>query len=157
MIEATTDLGAFVRDVVRSLGGERGPLLVALHAIQEHFGHVDPRVVPMLASELNLSRADVHGVVSFYRDFHAEPRGRVTVRVCRAEACAAVGAEPLLDALRAALRIDVGETTDDGATTLDQVFCLGNCALGPAAEVGGKVFGRVDAARALALASGDRR
>jgi formate dehydrogenase subunit gamma len=156
MTISTTTLADLVRAVAAEHGHERGPLLVMLHAIQERLGYVDPAVVPLLANELNLSRADVHGVVTFYRDFHASPQGRVTVRVCRAEACASVGAEELVKAVERGLGIAVGETTADGVTTLDQVFCLGNCALGPSAQINERVYGRVDADRALALARGGR-
>ena len=101
----------------------------------------------MLADELNLSRADVHGVVSFYHDFRSEPAGRTTVRVCRAEACQAVGAERLVAHLRDRYRVSLGETTLDGSLTAEQVFCLGNCALGPAAQVNGRLHGRLDEVR----------
>ena len=101
-------------------------------------------MIPLVASELNLSRADVHGVVSFYRDFRAEPAGRITVRVCRAEACQSVGAEQLMDGLERTLGIKAGQTAGDGSTTLDSVFCLGNCALGPSAQINGRVHGRLD-------------
>ena len=151
MTITTTVLADLVHAVAEEHRHERGPLLVMLHAIQERLGYVDPAVVPLLADELNLSRADVHGVVTFYRDFHSEPRGAVTLRVCRAEACASLGAEELLAALERALGIGVGETTADGAVTLDQVFCLGNCALGPSGQLDGRVHGRLDASRALDL------
>lgn len=156
MRTSSAGLADLVRSVAEEHRHERGPLLVMLHAIQERLGYVDPAVVPMLATELNLSRADVHGVVSFYRDFHAEQRGKVTLRLCRAEACASVGAEALLDELEDEFGIRVGETTADGSMTLHQVFCLGNCALGPSGQVNGRVHGRLDADRVLALVRGGR-
>ena len=108
-------------------------------------------VVPLVASALNLSRADVHGVVTFYRDFTSEPRGSAFVRVCRAEACAAVGARELVHGLELSLGLRVGETSSDRSVTLGEVFCLGNCALGPAVEVDGRLYGRVDVGQVLAL------
>ena len=98
----------------------------------------------LIADELNLSRAEVHGVISFYHDFRSQPAGTVTVRVCRAEACQSVGAHALAEHAKAKLGIDFGQTSADGSATLDQVFCFGNCALGPTVEVGGMLYGRVD-------------
>ena len=107
----------------------------------------------MLADELNLSRADVHGVVTFYHDFRREPAGHTTVRICRAEACQALGANSLVG--RASeTGLSLGETTADGSLTVEQVFCLGNCALGPAVEVNGRLHGRVDPAQLGAILNG---
>ena len=142
---------ARVRAIVAAHRGERGALLPILHAVQVEFGHLDPAVEPVVADALNLSVAEVHGVVTFYRDFRRAPAGRATVRICRAEACQAVGADALLAHAQARLGIAVGATTTDGAVTLDEVFCLGNCALGPAVQVGGRLYGRVGPARFDAL------
>lgn len=139
-----------VRSIVAAHAGERGPLMPILHDVVEQLGYVDPAVVPVLAAELNLSRADVHGVVTFYKDFRQTPPGRVTVRLCRAEACQAVGADALADAARLRYGLDFGETAPDGSVTLDEVFCFGNCALGPSVEVAGRLHGRVDADRLVA-------
>jgi formate dehydrogenase subunit gamma len=140
-----------VRDIVATHRGQRGALLPILHSIQEALGCVPPEVIPVLADELNLSRADVHGVVSFYHDFRATPAGRTTVRICRGEACQAVGAERLVDHLRDRCGMSLGDTSIDGSVTVEQVFCLGNCALGPAAQVNGRLRGRLDEARLSAI------
>jgi formate dehydrogenase subunit gamma len=142
---------ALVRDIVSTYRGQRGALLPILHAVQEALGYVPPEAIPVLADELNLSRADVHGVVSFYHDFRSAPAGRTTVRICRGEACQAVGAERLVSHVRDACGVSLGETTHDGSLTVEQVFCLGNCALGPAAQVNGRLRGRLDEARLSAL------
>ena len=136
-----------VTDSVAALEGQRGALLPILHAIQETLGCVPREAVPVLAERLNLSRADVHGVVSFYHDFRAEPAGRTTVKICRAEACQAVGSGRLVDHVRDRYGMELGETRSDGALTVDQVFCLGNCALGPTVQIGARLHGRVDAAK----------
>ncbi|HET6503313.1 MAG TPA: formate dehydrogenase subunit gamma [Amycolatopsis sp.] len=136
-----------VRAVVAAHQGERGALLPILHHLQEEFGYLDREVVGLVAAELNLSRADVHGVVSFYSDFRTEPAGRTELRVCRAEACQSVGAETLLAHAEQVLGIKAGQTTPDGTVSLDQVFCLGNCALGPAAQLNGRLHGRLDVSR----------
>jgi formate dehydrogenase subunit gamma len=140
-----------VRDIVATHRGQRGALLPILHSIQEALGCIPPEVIPVLADELNLSRADVHGVVSFYHDFRATPAGRTTVRICRGEACQAVGAERLVDHLRDRCGMSLGDTSIDGSVTVEQVFCLGNCALGPAAQVNGRLRGRLDEARLSAI------
>jgi formate dehydrogenase subunit gamma len=133
-----------VREIAATHRGQRGALLPILHAVQEALGCIPPEAIPVLADELNLSRADVHGVVTFYHDFRSEPVGRNTVRICRAEACQALGAERLVRHLRDRYGISLGETMLDGSLTVEQVFCLGNCALGPAAQVNGRLRGRVD-------------
>ena len=127
--------------------GEAGALLPILHDILREFGYVDPACVPILAKELNLSRADVHGVITFYRDFRPTPPGRTTVKMCGAEACQSVGSRELAAHAQAVLDVPFGGTTSDGAVTLDQVFCLGNCALGPSVQIGDQLVGRVDVAR----------
>jgi formate dehydrogenase subunit gamma len=140
-----------VREIAVAHRGQRGALLPILHAIQEALGYVPPEAVPVLAEELNLSRADVHGVVTFYHDFRAAPAGRTTVRICRGEACQSVGAERLVGHVRDRCGMSLGETSPDGSLTVEQVFCLGNCALGPAAQVNGRLAGRLDEARLAAI------
>jgi len=140
-----------VRAIAVEHRGERGALLPILHAVQHEFGYVDPLVEPILADALNLSTAEVHGVVTFYKDFRREPPGRVTVAICRAEACQAVGADRVVTHAEASLGTTLGGTTDDGAVTLNEVFCLGNCALGPTVAVGDRLHGRVSPARFDAL------
>jgi formate dehydrogenase subunit gamma len=144
---ANATVAALVREIAAGHRAQRGALLPILHAVQEALGCVPAEAIPVLANELNLSRADVHGVVSFYHDFRSEPAGRATVRVCRAEACQAVGAGRLVAYLRDRYGISLGETSRDGSVTAEQVFCLGNCALGPAAQVNGRLHGRLDEAR----------
>lgn len=140
----TTDGGDVLAEKVRGLvarhAGDRGPLIPVLHDLQHEFGYVPPEAVPLLAGELNLSRAEVYGVVTFYRDFRDAPAGPL-VRVCRGEACQSVGAEELAGQARAR---QAGARPED-AVRVDQVFCLGNCALGPSVEVNGTVYGRVSA------------
>jgi formate dehydrogenase subunit gamma len=106
---------------------------------------------PVLADALNLSTAEVHGMITFYRDFRRSPAGRRTMRICRAEACQAMGADRLVQHAESRLGVKVSETTEDGAVTLDEVFCLGNCALGPAVQVDERLHGRVTPARLDAL------
>lgn len=147
----TSSVGTSWESGIRALAAahrdQRGALMPILHALVEEFGYVDPAVVPLLADELNLSQAEVHGVITFYRDFRTTRPGRTTVRICRAEACQSVGAAALVERATARLGTRLGETTPDGAVTLDEVLCLGNCALGPSVQVGRVVHGRVDAAR----------
>ena len=140
-----------VRAIAERLAGERGALLPILREIQHQLGYIDGRAVPIVADVVNLSRAEVHGVVSFYRDFRTAPPGRRIVKVCRAEACQSVGAADLAQHACQRLGIRFGETTSDGAVTLDQVFCLGNCALAPSVMVDERVHGKVDVARLDAL------
>ena len=137
-------VGSTVRAIVAGHADQRGALLPILHAIQEELGHVPPDAVPVLAQELNLSRADVHGVLTFYRDFREAPPGRTTVRICRAEACQAQGADVLVGTAERETGLALGQTAPSGALTVEAVFCLGNCALGPSVTVNGRLCGRVD-------------
>jgi formate dehydrogenase subunit gamma len=120
-----------------------GALLPILHALQERFGYVDDSAVPLLADALNLSRAEVHGVITFYHDFNRHAGGRHVVKVCRAEACQSVGSAALEAHAKKQLGIDYHGTTPDGSVQLEQVFCLGNCACGPSMMVDDKLYGRV--------------
>lgn len=133
-----------------------GALLPILHDIQAALRHVPPGAVPVLADALNLSRADVHGVVSFYHDFRERPAGRHVIKICRAEACQSVGADALVTHACRALGTELHATTADGAVSLDPVYCLGNCALAPAIQVDGEVHGRVTPAMFDALVAGLR-
>ncbi|MBK6871749.1 MAG: NAD(P)H-dependent oxidoreductase subunit E [Kineosporiaceae bacterium] len=130
---------------------EPGPLLVVLQAVVAELGHVPDAAIRPIAEALNLSRAEVHGVISFYHDLRIEPPGRVVAQVCRAEACQSVGANAVLDGAAERLAVKVGTTAEDGALTLDEVFCLGNCALGPSALIDGRLHGRLTADRLSAL------
>jgi formate dehydrogenase subunit gamma len=123
-----------------------GPLLPILHDVQAEWGMIPPAAQDVIARALNITRAELHGVVSFYHDFRDHPAGRHRLRLCRAEACQAMGAAALAETARATLGIDWHATTPDGAVTLEPVFCLGLCACAPAAEVDGRLVGRLDAA-----------
>lgn len=124
-----------------------GPLLPILHALQEAYGYVPDAALPLMAETLNITKAEVHGVMSFYHDFREGPAGRHVIKICRAEACQAVGANALADTTLAKLGIDWNGTSANGAVTVEPIYCLGLCACGPAAMVDGKVVGRVDEAR----------
>ena len=124
-----------------------GATLPILHALQAAFGCVPADAVPMVAEALNLSRAEVHGIVTFYHEFRREPPGRHVLRLCRAEACQSVGADALGAHVRARLDVDWHGTSADGAVTLEPVFCLGLCACGPAALLDGKPLARLDPAK----------
>lgn len=145
------DVAELVRSVVENRRNERGPLLVILHDLNDQLGYIDSTVVELVAGELNISRADVHGVVTFYTDFRSEPAGGVSLKLCRAEACQSVGAERVVEHAQQVFGVQLGETTPDGSVSLDQVFCLGNCALGPAAQVNGKTYGRVSENRLVEI------
>jgi formate dehydrogenase subunit gamma len=120
-------------------------LIQILHRFVEKFGYVSEDAIRQLASELNLSRADVHGVVSYYHDFRTEPAGKHIVKICQAEACQAVGSRELTAHAESKLGIPMHSTQDD--VTLEPIYCLGNCACSPAVMIDGQVFGRVDAVR----------
>jgi formate dehydrogenase subunit gamma len=133
-----------IAEILEAHQGLEGPLLPILHAVQASFGFVPQTALPQIAAALSLTKAEVHGVVSFYHDFREAPAGRHVLKLCRAEACQAVGADAVAGRIKAALGIDWHETTPDGRVTLEPVFCLGLCACGPAAMVDGRLVGRFD-------------
>jgi formate dehydrogenase subunit gamma len=155
----SSENAATVRRIVAGLKGKPGPLIEVLHAIQADLGYVPPAAVPLVASELNLSRAEVHGVVSFYHFFRSTPPGAHTVSVCRAESCQAVGGEALAVHAQRRLGVDFHETTPDGRFSLEPVYCLGNCACSPAVMIDGQLHGRVSPERfdALLADAADRK
>ena len=120
-----------------------GALLPILHALQDEFGYVDPSVVPVIADALNLSRADVHGTISFYHDFRHHPPGKHVLKMCRAESCQSMGCDDVIAHVEKRLGAKLGETTADGSFTLSPIYCLGNCSLSPAVMLDGKPYGRV--------------
>lgn len=146
-MSAVMDRGAAVAAAFERYRNEPGALLCILHAIQDSLGYIPAEVVPDIAAELNLSRAEVHGVISFYHDFRTQPGGRHTVQICRAEACQAVGARELEAHAKTALGVDYHATCSDGSVTLVPVYCLGNCACGPSVRIDNEVYGRVSSAR----------
>jgi formate dehydrogenase subunit gamma len=149
--EPASTLGAAARDAVvqacQRLKAVPGPLLPILHHVQSALGYIPKDAVPVIASELNLSRAEVHGVVSFYHYFRTDPPGRHVVHVCRAEACQSLGAAALEAHAKQALGIDFHQTTADHAISLEPVFCLGNCSLGPSIMIDQQLRGRVSPER----------
>lgn len=151
MTPGSADIAARVGEILRAHEGMEGPLLPILHAIQAAYGYVPRDALPIIALHLNLTRAEVHGVMSFYHDFREDPAGRHVLKLCRAEACQSMGADRIAARAKGALGIEWHETTSDGAVTLEPVFCLGLCACAPAALVDGRVVGRVDDARLDAL------
>jgi formate dehydrogenase subunit gamma len=134
-----------------------GATLVILHALQEAFGYVPEDALPMIASELNLSRAEVYGVFTFYHDFRAKPAGRHVLKLCRAEACQAAGGDALAAHAEAKLGVSLGNTTPDERVTLEPIYCLGLCATAPSAMLDGRLIGRLDEARIDALISEAQR
>jgi formate dehydrogenase subunit gamma len=124
--------------------GLEGPLLPILHAIQQAFGCVPEQAVPVVAEALNISRAEVHGVVTFYHDFRQQPAGRHVLKLCRAEACQAAGGDALAARAEARLGVRFGDTTRDGRVTLEPVYCLGLCSVSPSAMIDGRIVARVD-------------
>jgi formate dehydrogenase subunit gamma len=131
------------RGLIRALKHVEGALLPILHAIQDEFGYVDAAAVPVIADELNLSRAEVHGVISFYHDFRKHAPGQHVVKICRAEACQSVGGRDSEAHAQRRLNAGFHETSADGRYTLEPVYCLGNCACAPSAMIDGKLHGRV--------------
>ena len=134
-----------------------GATLVILHALQEAFGYVPEPAIPMIATALNLSRAEVHGVFTFYHDFRREPAGRHVLKICRAEACQAAGGDALAARAEAKLGISLGSTTSDARVTLEPIYCLGLCATAPSAMLDGRVVGRLDEAQIDALVAEAQR
>jgi formate dehydrogenase subunit gamma len=134
-------------EIIAAHVDQQGATLPILHALQDAFGCVPAQAVPMIARALNLTRAEVHGIVTFYHDFRAEPPGRHVLRLCRAEACQSLGADAVAAHVRHRLDVDWHDTTADGSVTLEPVFCLGLCAVGPSAMLDGTPLARLDEAK----------
>lgn len=139
------DLNQIIDRLIRQHGSTRDTLLPLLHALQHEIGYVDDAAVPLIAAGLNISRAEVHGVVTFYHDFRRAPSGRLVIKLCRAESCQARGAAAIEAEAVSRLGVAMGATRRDGAVTLEAIYCLGLCAIGPNALVDGRPVGRIDA------------
>ncbi len=142
---------ATIRELANGLADWDGPLLPILHAVQQEFGFLPPETTATVADVLNLSLADVHGVITFYDYFRTKPPGRQQIRVCRSEACQALGSERLAEHIQARLNIGFHQTTPDGRFSLEPVYCLGNCACSPAIMIDSDVHGRMTPERFDAL------
>jgi formate dehydrogenase subunit gamma len=140
-----------IATLIAPLAAQPGALLPILHALQDRYGHVPKQAVPMVAKALNLSRAEVHGVITYYHHFRDHPGGRHTVRLCRAEACQAVGADELAAHVTASLGCDFHGTTADGAVSLEAAYCLGQCATGPSMLIDDEIHARLTPERFDAL------
>jgi len=147
MHSSSADTASVVSRAVQKYADVPGGLLPLLHDIQADLGFIPKDCVKAIAKGMGLSRAEVHGVISFYHDFHDQPRGQKTVHVCRAEACQAMGSRTLEAHVKARLGVDYGGTTTDGRFSLEPVYCLGNCACSPSIRIGDDVYARVDADR----------
>ncbi|MDR6755499.1 formate dehydrogenase subunit gamma [Mycoplana sp. BE70] len=156
-LHVSGDVGTRTSAIIGALRELEGPLLPILHEIQAEFGYVPQESLPVIARELNLSRAEVHGVVTFYHDFRERPAGRHVLKLCRAEACQSMGGDAVAEKIKALLGIDFHQTTLDGAVTLEPVYCLGLCSCAPSAMLDGEVHGRLDAAAAAELVQEARR
>lgn len=135
------------REIALRYGNRPDALLEILHDLQAELGFIPEPALPALAKALNRSRAEVHGVVTFYHDFRREPAGRHVIKVCRAEACQSMRGDELAGMIERYLQVKLGQTTADGAITVEAIYCLGNCALAPAIMVDDKLVGRVDPAK----------
>lgn len=138
-------------EIIAELASQEGATLVILHALQQAFGYVPQAAIPMVAQALNLSRAEVHGVFTFYHDFRHKPAGRHVLKLCRAEACRAAGGDALAARAEAKLGVSLGSTTADDRVTLEPIYCLGLCATAPSAMLDGRLIGRLDQKRLDAL------
>lgn len=137
--------------IILQYKAQEGATLPILHALQSEFGYVPELAVPMIAEALNLSRAEIHGVVTFYHDFRNEPAGRHVLKLCRAEACQATGGDALAARAEAKLGVKLGHTSADGRVTLEPIFCLGLCSVSPSAMLDGRIVGRLDEKKLDAL------
>ena len=150
---ASTEIASRTAAVINEMKGLEGPLLPILHGIQEEFGYVPGESVPVIADLLNLSKAEIHGVVTFYHDYRSHPAGRHVLKLCRAEACQSMGGDAIAAKMQQLLGIGFHETTKDGAVTLEPVYCLGLCACAPSAMLDGEVIGRLDAEKLEEIAA----
>ena len=141
----STSIQETVQAVITTLKDKPSALLPILHGIQDALGYIPADSVPAIAQGLHLSRAEVHGVISFYHYFRDTPPGKQTVHICRAESCQAMGGKQLEQHVKDQLGIDYHETTADGQFSLEPVYCLGNCACSPAIQIGDDIYGKVSA------------
>ena len=148
---------ALANGIIAAHRGTEGAALPILHALQEEFGYIPKQSEAMIADALNVSRAEVHGVISFYHDFRRTAPGRHVLKLCRAEACQSVGAAGMADRLLRRLGVDWGGTTRDGSLTVEPAFCLGLCACGPNALLDGEPLARLDDAALLDVTEEARR
>ena len=139
------------RAIIAGKQSMSGPLLPILHALQEEFGYIDREAEPLIADILNVTRAEVHGVVTFYHDFRHTPPARHVLKLCRAEACQSTGGDKLAAHAEAKIGIALGGATADGRVSLEPVYCLGLCAVAPSAMLDGRVIGRMDEEKLDAL------
>lgn len=146
-----TDHDSIVQGIIDAHRGVAGATLPILAKVQEAIGYVPESVLPEIAKALNISRAEIYGVVTFYHDFRREPAGRHTVKLCRAEACQSMGGREIAERVKQKLGIDFGETSADGRVTLEAVYCLGLCAIAPSAMIDGRLEGRLDNSAADAI------
>jgi len=144
MQPASTEIASRTSAVINEFKGLEGPLLPILHGIQDEFGYVPGEALPVIAEALNISNAEVHGVVTFYHDYRNHPAGRHVLKICRAEACQSMGGDAMAAKVQQLLGIGFHETTADGSVTLEPIYCLGLCACAPAAMLDGAVIGRLD-------------
>ncbi|MGE0736483.1 MAG: formate dehydrogenase subunit gamma [Alphaproteobacteria bacterium] len=149
--EWTGDLAQRAKRIIDSYAAVEGAALPILHALQAEFGYIPEPVIPMIAEALNITRAEMHGIVTFYHDFRREPPGRHVLKLCRAEACQSMGADALAEHARRRLGVAWGETSANGSTTLEPTYCLGLCACAPSAMLDGRVIGRLNRERLDAL------
>jgi formate dehydrogenase subunit gamma len=152
-VAEAADIQAAVDRLMGVMAGQRGTLLPMLHALQEEFGHIPAHAVPIIADALNLSRAEVHGVLSFYHDFRDRPTARHVVKLCRAESCQARGGAVIEDAMAERLGVAMGEERADGKVALEAIYCLGLCAIGPNALIDDRPVARIDAAAVERIAA----
>ncbi len=156
MQPASTEIASRTGSVIDAMKGLEGPLLPILHGVQDEFGYVPTESLPVIAEALNISKAEVHGVVSFYHDYRNHPAGRHVLKICRAEACQSMGGDALATKIQQLLGIGFHETAADGSVTLEPVYCLGLCACALAAMLDGEVIGRLDADRLDEIVEGVR-
>ena len=141
---------ARINEIVAAHAHLEGPLLPILHSVQTEFGFIPRDAIPAIAHALNLTRAEVYGVVTFYHDFREQPAGRCRVKICRAEACQSMRGRELADRTLRHFGLDWGATSSDGAVTIEPVYCLGLCSVAPAALVDGEPHARLDAPTLIA-------
>jgi formate dehydrogenase subunit gamma len=156
-IMATKYDAAIATEIISSFGAKPEMLVQILHAFVERYSYISEAAIRQIADELNLSRAEVHGVVHFYHDFRTAPPGRHVVKICQAESCQSMGSRALTAHAERKLGVRLDQTTADGEITLEAVYCLGNCACSPALMIDGQVYGRVDAGKFDRLVEGRRQ